>query len=56
MSEPPLGLMPRDIWELQRLRDVKKAIQRYLEDGRKIPMEWVKEFNELLNKPVHVES
>ena len=30
----------------------KKAILRYLEDGRKIPMEWVNEFNELLNKPV----
>ena len=28
MSEPPLGLMPRDIWELQRLRDVKKALTK----------------------------
>lgn len=51
LDKPPIGLVPKDIWKLRRLKDIKEAIERYLEDGREIPMEWISEFNQLLNEP-----
>ena len=45
MSErPPLGLMPKYIWQEQRLQDIKEAITRYVSAGKEIPNEWLDEY------------
>jgi hypothetical protein len=41
--KPPIGLMPKKLWEDQRANDLCGAIQRYVDAGRTIPMEWVDE-------------
>lgn len=50
-SKPPLGLMPRNIWEQcqreERLRDVREAIVRYLDAELAINPAWLHEYNEL---------
>jgi hypothetical protein len=52
--KPPLGVVPRHIWESvqehERLKDIKAAISRYLEAGSTIPIEWITEYNELVRK------
>jgi len=45
--KPPLGLKPRRVNDFHRREDVKAAIARYEEDGRRVPSEWVDELNEL---------
>ena len=53
--KPPLGLIPRDIWwdkqraamQQVRLEDVRSAIKRYVEAGRDIPADWVREEQEI---------
>ncbi|MFW5438109.1 hypothetical protein [Paenibacillus apiarius] len=50
MSKPPLGIMPKRIWIEQRCKEITDAIQRYIEAGHTIPIEWVMEYNELLLK------
>ena len=46
-KKPPLGLMPRTLWLDMREQEVKLAIQRYLDEGFEIPVQWVEEYNEL---------
>lgn len=48
MLKPPLGLRPRFIVDEQRLDEVKSAIIRYIEHGKKLPDEWIQEYNELI--------
>ena len=49
-SEPPVGVMPRNIWEEKRRLELYNAIARYLIDGYSIPVEWVEEYNEINNR------
>ena len=44
----PLGIIPKKIWKEQRLGDLRDAIDRYLEANQRIPIEWIEEYNELL--------
>jgi hypothetical protein len=50
---PPIGLVPRSIAsELSiknRFQDVCRAIQRYYDAGLKIDIEWIAEYNELID-------
>lgn len=45
---PPLGIIPKKIWKEQRLGDLRDAIDRYLEANQRVPVEWIEEYNELL--------
>jgi hypothetical protein len=49
-ERPPLGLMPRYIWELQRLEAIKEAVDRYVKAKKLIPAEWIEEYNELVGR------
>lgn len=40
--------MPKKFWDEQRKEELGSAIQRYLDSGMVIPIEWVKEYNQLL--------
>ena len=48
--KPPLGVMPRKMWDKQRQKDLADAIFRYLETGMKIPAEWIEEYNEISDR------
>lgn len=45
--KPPIGIMPRKMWDKQRQKDLADAMFRYLEAGMKIPAEWIEEYNEI---------
>lgn len=50
MNKPPLGIVPRQIWEEQRKEDIRLALLRTLENSGSnwnIPIEWVEEYNSL---------
>jgi len=51
-ERPPLGVIPREIyWEDQnqkRKDDLKGAVIRYAENTLKIPLEWIEEYNYLV--------
>jgi hypothetical protein len=47
---PPGGLRPRFIADEARLREVADAINRYTEAGRRAPVEWLDEYDELGRK------
>lgn len=49
-KKPPLGIAPRYVLDELRARDIREAILRYLASGLKIPLEWVEEYNELIEK------
>jgi len=42
----PLGLAPKFIWKEERLKSVKEAIHRYVDNHMSLPCEWVSEYNE----------
>lgn len=43
----PLGVMPETIWQEkkndERVRDLRAAMKRYLDDDKPIPLEWLDE-------------
>ena len=44
---PPIGLRPKEIVRVLRMKEIHEAFGRYLEKGEKIPKEWLDEFCEL---------
>ena len=47
--KPPIGLKPKWLSDKERLNEVRSAIVRYYRAELKIPIEWVKEYNELID-------
>lgn len=50
LEKPPLGLMPRKLWEEQRLTAIAQAMERYNLAHTPIPDEWHEELNELTQR------
>jgi len=52
--EPPLGLIPKKFHDervtVERLNEVRGAISRYYDAGLKINIEWIEEYNELIER------
>ncbi len=46
--KPPLGIMPKDLWQEKRMKAIKEAVGRYFDSNIKIPIEWIIEYNELI--------
>lgn len=46
-EKPPLGVMPRDIWNRKRQTELAETMRRYLEADKHISKEWIDEYNEL---------
>lgn len=50
--KPPLGLIPKKFHDervkAERFNEVCGAITRYYNDGMKINIEWIQEYNELV--------
>lgn len=49
-AKPPLGVMPKQIHDLIRTRDLAAAIERYLIAQKQVPEEWINEYNHLINE------
>ena len=47
MDKPPLGIVPRKLWDEKRLTDLGDAIGRYMEAGEPVPQEWILELIDL---------
>jgi len=47
--KPPIGLRPRRESDKERLNEVRSAIVRYYDAELKIPVEWLEEYNELID-------
>ena len=52
INRPPPGLVPKPIHEQTRFEEVCAAILRYCYAGKKIPINWFEEYNELVEKNV----
>ncbi len=48
IKKPPIGLVPKYIKQTQRFEEICGAISRYYNEGMKIPLEWIEEYNELV--------
>lgn len=48
--KPPLGIVPKDIWDFQRFGNMRDAITRYLNAALPIKKEWITEYNDLISK------
>jgi len=48
--KPPLGVMPKNIHDSIRRSELGYAIERFVEVGKPIYIEWVEEYNELAEK------
>lgn len=46
-EKPPIGIMPRYVWDKKRRDELSEAMQRYIEASKSIPQEWIDEYNEL---------
>ncbi|WP_270568531.1 hypothetical protein, partial [Bacillus sonorensis] len=47
-EKPPIGVKPRFIHDEQRAEELSNAMMRYIQVNRKIPAEWLEEYNELV--------
>lgn len=47
MDKPPLGVMPRFLWDERRMVDLTEAIERFTEAGAPVPVEWYYELIEV---------
>lgn len=43
----PIGLLPKHIHDKQRMYEILDAMRRYVEAGKKIPMMWIAELDDL---------
>lgn len=54
VKRPPLGLVPRDIWFYnvlkERIKEIMEALNRYMEAEKKVPVEWIEEYNNTLEE------
>jgi hypothetical protein len=48
--KPPLGITPRFILEEKRLQEIIEGIDRRVKATYEIPIEWIEEYNMLVNK------
>ena len=47
-QRPPLGLMPHSVFLSRRLEEIFEAIERYYQANMQIPIEWITEYNLLI--------
>lgn len=47
VEKPPLGVMPRRIWQEKRSEDLVAAMVRYTEAGKLIDADWLRELSDL---------
>jgi hypothetical protein len=49
-TRPPLGLVPRFVCDAHRMAEIQAAVNRFMDVGRPVPIEWIAEYNELARR------
>ena len=49
-EKPPLELKPRFIVEQARIGEIRMAMNRYIDEFKTIPLEWIFEYNDLAHR------
>lgn len=49
-EKPPIGLTPRFVWLKMRKIDIEDAVRRYVKANREVPIEWIKEYFDILDE------
>lgn len=53
-NKPPLGLIPADVFyrdkKIERFHDIVYTITNYMNANKSINLDWIKEYNELLQE------
>ena len=50
MQKPPIGIMPKKMWDEIRMQGLADAINRYNEAKAPVPYEWAEEYMLLVNR------
>lgn len=50
VKKPPLGIMPKRFHDEKRLGALSAAIERYVDAKCQVPLEWIIEYNQLINE------
>lgn len=50
LKQPPIGIKPKYIHDEQRFYELKLAIRRFLDASVEIPLEWINEYNDLIDE------
>tara|TARA_R110000787_G_scaffold278819_1_gene388724 strand:- start:1086 stop:1265 length:180 start_codon:yes stop_codon:yes gene_type:complete len=50
VKKPPLELLPKNLYQEERLNDINDAITRHLDMDFTFPTEWIEERNELIKQ------
>ena len=45
--KPVLGVTPREIEDIRRLHELRRALAQYVAEHEILPLQWVIEYNEL---------
>ena len=48
-ASAPIGLVPKNIHDSNRIREIVDAMQRFASDNRRVPAEWISELQYLNN-------
>lgn len=56
LEKPPIGILPKSIWDEKRHDEIFQVIHRYLDAGLPLPTEWIEEYNEYLKEKRHNEN
>jgi len=57
MKKPPIGVIPRYLWDEERLEAINDAIKQYWNAGMTPPIEWFHEREELESRYTdHIQS
>ena len=48
--KPPLGISPREVIDKERFAEIITGIRIYIEAGENIPVAWVEELYEIINR------
>lgn len=49
MEKPPIGIMPKKIWDFIRRDELEAAIYRCFDAGLEVPSEWIDEYDDIRN-------
>lgn len=49
-GKPPLGCRPRWYVDEQRMAELCEAVERYIDTGERVPVEWIDEMREIAER------
>lgn len=50
LEKPPIGIIPKKIWIEQRINEIRRAVNEYINAGMRVNVEWIEEYNQLLKE------